>query len=220
MKLVDQTPDSFESVDREATVVLVPIAGVRSFGAHLTLGAGLRLVDAVGARADEELGTQILTAPVLPHSAAPGELFHHLVREGFRRFFFLLDSQPFGGVALASLAKIKLASPNLSLAVASVHQLTGAEGGTDESAVLTSILLYIAPDEVDGRLLRADSLSSVPPMPFLISLPDELSADGFPGDPTGSSVEAGRELFERACQTLSEQIRSQAGPYVFTESRK
>ena len=219
MKLVDQTPDSFESVDREATVVTIPIAGVRSFGAHLTLGAGLRLVDAVVARADEELGPQILVTPVLPHSAAPGELFHHLVTEGFRRFFFVLDSQPFGGIAVAALAKIKLANPNLSLAVASVSQLAGA-GDMDESLVLTSILLFIAPDEVDGRLLRADALSAVPPMPFLISLPDELSADGFPGDPTGSSIEAGRELFEGACQTLTEQIRSQAGPYVFTESKK
>ncbi len=82
MKFHEMTSPDLAAVDRDSTLVIVPIAAIEQHGPHLATGTDFFLCGAVAEAVEQHLPDRILLTPVLPFGASA----HHL------RFGATLDS--------------------------------------------------------------------------------------------------------------------------------
>ena len=202
-------------------LLLVPVGSVEQHGPHLPLATDTMIANAVTRAAAERLdatGTQVLVAPSVNYGASgehegfPGtisighEALHLLLAEYGRSASHWASGVIFvngHGGNTATMTKVVdlLRFEGRSVAWTSTA-LADADAHAGETE--TSILRYLAPWSVRVDLMAAGATEPV--RQLMPRLRDEgvrgVSPNGVLGDPTTSSTERGRELFERLVRNL------------------
>ena len=202
-------------------LLLVPVGSVEQHGPHLPLATDTMIANAVTRTAAERLdasGTRVLVAPSLNYGASgehegfPGtvsighEALHLLLAEYARSACRWAAGVIFvngHGGNTATMTKVVDLLRFEGRAVAwTSTALPDADAHAGETE--TSILRYLAPWAVRVDLMVPGATQPV--QELMPRLRDEgvrgVSSNGVLGDPTTSSTEQGRELFERLVRTL------------------
>ncbi len=205
----------------DEALLLVPVGSVEQHGPHLPLATDAMIANAVTRAAAERLdgtGTNVLVAPSLNYGASgehegfPGtisighEALHLLLTEFGRSASRWASGVIFvngHGGNTATLTKVVDLLRYEGRAVAwTSTALPDADAHAGETE--TSILRFLAPWAVRVDLMAAGATDPVSElMPRLQAEGVRgVSPNGVLGDPTTSSVERGRELFERLVRNL------------------
>jgi len=169
----------FDRIDREQTVIILPLAAIEQHGPHLPLDVDLRIsegiTEAVVACSHEDLPFLILPTQAIgysaEHSEFPGTLSYsptaavelwtsiagQVAELGFKRF--ILFNSHGGNSDLMRVAARELRVQHDMLAIAAswyrMVDLSGyadtaeLEHGIHGGLIETSVMLYLAPDSVD-----------------------------------------------------------------------
>ena len=209
-------------VDPGEVLLLVPVGSVEQHGPHLPLATDTMIADAVTRAAAERLvsrgGARVLFAPSVSYGASgEHEGFPGTVSIGHEALLLLLAE--FGRSACQWASAVVFVNGHggnaatLTEAVELLRQ-EGREVAWTSTALPdvdahageaeTSLLRFLAPWSVRVDLMAAGVTEPVSElMPRLRDTGVRgVSANGVLGDPTTSSVERGRELFDRLVRNL------------------
>lgn len=205
----------------DGTLLLVPVGSVEQHGPHLPLATDAMLANAVTRAAAERVdatGTRVLVAPSVTYGASgehegfPGtvsighEALHLLLTELGRSATRWAQGVIFvngHGGNTATLVEVVGLLRHEGRAVAwTSTDLPGADAHAGETE--TSLLRHLAPWAVRVDLMERGATEPVGElMPRLrAGGVREVSANGVLGDPTSSSADRGRVLFDRLVATL------------------
>lgn len=212
-------------VPDDEVLLLVPVGSVEQHGPHLPLATDGMVANAVTRAAAERLdatGTTVLVAPSLNYGASgEHEGFPGTISIGHEALFLLLvelgrsASRWARGVIFvnghggntATLTKVVdlLRYEGRSVAWTSTA-LPDADAHAGDTE--TSLLRFLAPWSVRVDLMAAGATEPVAEL--MPRLREEgvrgVSPNGVLGDPTTSSVERGRELFDRLVRNLTAEL--------------
>jgi mycofactocin precursor peptide peptidase len=215
-------------VPRQEALLLVPVGSVEQHGPHLPLATDAMVADAVARAAAERLdetGDTVLVAPSLnygvsgEHEGFPGTIsigrealcgllveFGRSATRWARGVIFVNGHG--GNTATLARAVDLLRYEGRAVAWTSMD-LPEADAHAGETE--TSLLRYLAPWSVRVDLMVAGATEPVRElMPRLRAEGVRgVSANGVLGDPTTSSPERGRELFDRLVRTLVTELMAQ-----------
>jgi creatinine amidohydrolase len=209
----------------DRALVLVPVGSVEQHGPHLPLATDAMVADAVcrvAAESIDRTGSGVLVAPPLSYGASgEHEGFPGTVSIGHEALSVLLvelgrsATRWAGGVVfvnghggnVATLTEAVALLRHEGRAVAwTSTSLPDADGHAGDTE--TSLLRHLAPWSVRVDLMAAGATEPVAElMPRLREHGvAAVSPNGVLGDPTTSSAERGRELFERLVAILVEEL--------------
>jgi len=213
-------------VPRQEVLLLVPVGSVEQHGPHLPLATDSMVAIAVARAAAERLdeeGARVLVAPSVNYGASgEHEGFPGTISIGHEALFLLLAE--FGrsatrwaqgvvfvnghGGNTATMTKVVDLLRYEGRAVAwTSMDLPDADAHAGETE--TSLLRHLAPWAVRVDLMAAGATEPV--RELLPRLREEgvlgVSPNGVLGDPTTSSPERGRELFDRLVHNLVAELR-------------
>ncbi len=205
----------------EGALLLVPVGSIEQHGPHLPLATDVMVANAVTRAAAERLdamGTRVLVAPSVNYGASgehegfPGTvsighealllLLAELGRSATRWAAGVIFVNGHGGNT-ATLTKVVDLLRYEGRAVAwTSTDLPGADAHAGETE--TSLLRHLAPWAVRVDLMERGATEPVQELMPLLRADGvrAVSANGVLGDPTTSSAERGRVLFERLVDTL------------------
>jgi mycofactocin precursor peptide peptidase len=208
-------------LDPGEVLLLVPVGSVEQHGPHLPLATDTMIANAVTRAAAERLdatGTTVLVAPSVNYGASgEHEGFPGTVSIGHEALFLLLAefgrsaARWAGGVIFvnghggntATLTKVVDLLRYEGRAVAwTSTALPDSDAHAGETE--TSILRFLAPWSVRVDLMAPGATEPVAELMPRLKAEGvrSVSANGVLGDPTASSVEHGRELFDRMVRNL------------------
>lgn len=188
MKLAEMTWPELRAASRDA-VVLMPCAACEQHGPFLPFHTDTVITEAVAARAESELGDDVLllptqwlgasqhhlpfgalTADVLTHIRVVEETAESILQSGFRRLFVLNGHGGNADTVRLALRRLDLRHPQAILAMASywdvaANEIAAVLSGPQKHVghaceVETSLLLYLRPD-----LVRRDQVCDDPGAP-------------------------------------------------------
>ena len=169
----------FDRIDREQTVIILPLAAIEQHGPHLPLDVDLRIsegvMEAAVACSPEDLPFLILPAQEIgysaEHSAFPGTLScsptaaidqwtsiaGQVARLGFKRFILFNSHGGNSDLMRVSARELRVQHEALAIA-ASWYRMVDLAGYADAAElehgihgglIETSVMLHLAPDSVD-----------------------------------------------------------------------
>jgi creatinine amidohydrolase len=214
-------------VPRQEALLLVPVGSVEQHGPHLPLATDAMVANAVARAAAERLdgeGVTVLVAPSLNYGASgEHEGFPGTISIGHEALFLLLAE--FGrsatrwaqglvfvnghGGNTATLTKVVDLLRYEGRAVAwTSMDVPDADAHAGETE--TSLLRHLAPWSVRVDLMAVGATEPV--RELMPRLREEgvlgVSPNGVLGDPTTSSAERGRELFDRLVENLVAELHT------------
>lgn len=243
MKLAEMSWPAVAELSRDV-VVLIPTGSFEQHGPHLSLITDTLIVNKVAEACETALSGRILLTPPIwqgasaHHLAFPGTIsasmagymasvaavVDSLAPHGFRKFYVVNghggNDEPNGVV----MRELKARYPNVLFAYtgywafAEESFATVLEGPTktmmhaDEAE--TSLMLYLAPYDVDRSKFRADGLRPEPSVRGVVHAFDELTERGVLGDPTLASAEKGVAIFRAVVAGLVTDLTAFADGYV------
>ncbi|CAN5615912.1 mycofactocin biosynthesis peptidyl-dipeptidase MftE [soil metagenome] len=202
-------------------LLLVPLGSVEQHGPHLPLATDTMVANAVTRTAAERLdaaGTRVLVAPAVSYGASgEHEGFPGTVSIGHEALFLLLAElarsachwaggvvfvNGHGGNATTLLKVVELLRYEERAVAWTSTALADADAHAGETE--TSLLRFLAPWSVRVDLMEAGATEPVSELMPRLREQGVLgvSPNGVLGDPTTSSPERGRELFERLVRNL------------------
>ena len=208
-------------IDPKEVLLLVPVGSVEQHGPHLPLATDTMLAHAVTRAAAERLdatGVRVLVAPSVGYGASgEHEGFPGTVSIGHEALYVLLAElarsachwasgvvfvNGHGGNASTLTKVVELLRYEDRAVAWTSTALPDADAHAGDTE--TSLLRFLAPWAVRVDLMAAGATEPVSEL--MPRLRDEgvraVSANGVLGDPTTSSPERGRELFERLVRNL------------------
>jgi mycofactocin system creatininase family protein len=208
-------------VPRDRTLVLVPVGSVEQHGPHLPLATDTMIANAVTRAAAERLdttGATVLVAPSVSYGASgEHEGFPGTVSIGHEALFLLLAEYGRSATRWASGVIFVNGHGGNTATLTKVVDLLRYEGRAvawtstalpDSDAHAgegeTSVLRFLAPWSVRVDLMAPGATEPVAELMPRLKADGvrSVSANGVLGDPTTSSVERGRELFELMVRNL------------------
>ena len=201
MRYQDLTSPEIDALDREATVLLLPIGAVEQHGEHMPVGTDTMLAEALClAAAGRRPGTLVLPPPwygYSPHHmrfagsitlgaetllAVVGDVVGSVVRHGFRRLVIVNGhggNASLVGVMAATLGERHYGAARIAgvtyfqLAAAAIagRRRSGAGGMGHACEFETSLMLHVAPE-----LVRVEKAAATYPDPGSAYLSTDLVA--------------------------------------------
>jgi len=212
-------------VDPGAALLLVPVGSLEQHGPHLPLATDTMIANAVTRAAAERLdttGATVLVAPSINYGASgEHEGFPGTVSIGHEALFLLLAEYGRSATRWASGVIFVNGHGGNTATLTKVVDLLRYEGravawtstdlpGSDAHAgdTETSLLRHLAPWAVRVDLMEPGATEPVQQlMPRLREGGvREVSPNGVLGDPTASSAERGRALFDRLVANLAAEL--------------
>lgn len=245
MKLNELTWQDVNALNRERTVVIIPLGAVEQHGPHLPLGTDSFLASA----AAEEIASQVsdicLLTPCLwlgaslHHMPFPGTLSHSFegFHEDIRRTVTSLADHNFikfmtinghgGNVDSMNIVfrELRHKRPNLQLAAANYfdfvdpelyQQMKGPIKGIRHACEAeVSLMLHKHPNLVRKDKLRDDGLAPSPQIPGLISIFDEITEEGSLGYATLATAELGALFWDSIVKNGAKAVRNFSVGYSY-----
>lgn len=223
---------AFDTLRQETRLAIVPSGAIEVYGPHLPLGSDIIVAERVAALVAERIPCVIAPSVEIGDSSAlrafPGTLVTRpehlkavyadictsLLGWGFDSFFFL--NTHLGNVApLDQLAQdLQVSSPDVRCAAIDWWRFLG-QGPTDgivetelpdghASETGTSVLLHLAPEDVDMAVAPRTDPAGADAFPDVITYPpfDALTATGTLGDATAGTAEKGQRIVGRAVDRI------------------
>lgn len=245
--------EEISEMDTGKTVILIPLGSIEQEGTHLPLGVDTYVAEALANEAAKE--SHALSGPPLPIGYSEWffefagvlsvkmetvlnylrEYCESLISHGFRKIIFV-NGHAGNSPAVDVVARELLRKhDDVRIAMAGVWQIADAfaknssvlheKKFTHAGEVMTSVMLYLQPENVDMARAKAEYVKSPSP-PFVsksslgpaefkgiggISLYDKtkkLTESGIMGDPMAASAEKGEVLFKQIKSYIADMAKN------------
>ncbi len=223
----------FDERRRETSLAIVPSGAIEVYGPHLPLGSDIIVAERIAQLVADRVPSIIAPSVEIGDSTALrafpgtlvttgehlkgvyGDICRSLAGWGLKRFFFL--NTHLGNVApLNQLAEeLQAEDPDARCAAIDWWRFVGqgATGGVVETALAdghasetgTSVLLHLAPEDVDMAKAALTEPLRDDPYPDVITFPpfDALTPTGTIGDATAGTAEKGQQIVDRAVDRIA-----------------